>query len=145
MIVCLTLGALWLCFEYVATKFIMCYFCFSVCYVCCVLMLLGLYCTSCKLWKSCFAKIFQWRSLLFFWLAEQCKTTWSVHDILVTKEYIWDLMFQHVCNIWPLSVGQCCCCCSEHFFWICATNICCYLLELFYLDLFEKINKIKFN
>lgn len=120
LIVYVPTGELWFYFECVATTILMCYLC-----CCCFLCLFCLWCaydvqyfiflkcysfTSCKFCKSWFSKnLRKWEDCCFFWLTILCKTTWSVQDVLVKKWHMWDTMFQHACNICPLSVGQCCC------------------------------------
>lgn len=44
-----------------------------------------------------------------------CKITWSVQDVLLKKENMWDQMFQHVCNIWTLSADLDGCCFERNF------------------------------
>ena len=78
-------------FSNVGSTLLMCYFCCCYCllyvFACGVLMLLNLFCTSCKLWYSCFDDIYKGGdcySFCIYYIMQ--KETWSVQAIFVKKD-----------------------------------------------------------
>lgn len=108
-----------LCFECVATTLLMCYFCCRY-LLCFFLFVVCLWCSVCVIFEDLQKLFLQHKfkegDCCSFWFVALCKTTWSVHDILMKKWHMWDTIFYHVANIWPLSADHGCCY-SEWIFW----------------------------